>query len=162
MVPRAFETTSSCQTLASSGKLRDSLITIFGDRSDRHPVGHFDKVGQEHADKVAERQAGLDQCGTKPFDVGHDGIAYDGPEQLLLVLEIEIERALRHAGPLRDLVEPGGGEAFFGENFERRRANLSRPIFCTALPTGSFHELFLTDRSVLLISQTERKRNLQA
>jgi outer membrane protein TolC len=40
------------------------------------------------------------------------------------------------AGAPGDVVELGGGEASFGKDLERRRANLGRSIFGTSLPTG--------------------------
>ena len=58
--------------------------------------------------------------------LGATVLAHDGAEQLLLVLEIEIERALRHAGAPGDFVQLGGGEALFREHLERRGANLAR------------------------------------
>ncbi len=70
------------------------------------------------------------------LDVGHQGGAHDRLEQLLLALEVEVERALADARARRDVLEPGGGEAALGEARQRRRQDLLGPRLLAALPAG--------------------------
>ena len=52
-----FSTTSSCQTLASSGKLRDSPTTIFTTAPDRErSVDQLGEARQQHPHQAGERQ----------------------------------------------------------------------------------------------------------
>ena len=63
------------------------------------------------------------------------GIVGDGLlEQALLGLEIEINRALGHAGAGRDVFHPRRGEAALGEGVERRLENFARPLGLAARP----------------------------
>ena len=55
-------------------------------------------------------------------------IAHHGPEDVLLGLEVEIERALRDAGPLRDVLQLGGCEPLLREDRQRRLHDLGRPV----------------------------------
>ena len=47
-----------------------------------------------------------------------DELVVDEPEQVLLALEVVVERALRHAGPRRDLIERGARETLLAEQVE--------------------------------------------
>ena len=76
----------------------------------------------EHREERLERLQGRDVGrGRDPAHVLQDrrhGVAHQRLEQRLLVLEIEIERALGDAGARGHVVEPGGLEAVLGKDGE--------------------------------------------
>src|SRR5712692_8552343 len=73
---------------------------------------------------------------TAAGDVGDDGLPHHRLEQLRLVREIEVERALGDAGALGHRVEPRRREAALGKAGERRVQNLPGPCLLAAAPTG--------------------------
>ena len=87
------------------------------------------------------------------LDIGDHRLADDGAEDVLLGLEIEIERALGDAGAGRDLLDPRAGKALFGEHAaarprrcRRAAASLRRRHFgCRRQPRTSL----INDRSVI-------------
>ena len=50
----------------------------------------------------------------------HDGLAHDRLEKRLLALEIQVQRALAHAGACGHVIEPRGGIALLDEKVQRR------------------------------------------
>ncbi len=70
------------------------------------------------------------------LQVGGDRLAHHRPEQVLLGLEIEIERALRDPGPGGDVVQPRGGEALLGKHRQGRGDDLAGPGLAASSPFG--------------------------
>ena len=66
-----------------------------GHRADRHGAGDLGEAGQQDADDLGERQVGRFDRLPDRGDIGRHCVAHDRAEQVLLVLEIEVERALR-------------------------------------------------------------------
>ena len=111
------------------------------------------------SDDVGDRQQQpLEEHGTRPLEgrgerldageVRQERLAHDRLEQLLLAVEVEVERALADPGAGRDVLDPGRGEAALGETLERRRQDLLRPRLLAAAPTGRrffFHTRAVTD-----------------
>ena len=105
------------------------------DRAD--PGVHDTRDGREHP---------LEQHGTRAFEGRRQGLdpgevrqqrlAHDRLEQLLLAVEVEVERALADAGAGGDVLDPGGGEAASGEALQRRSKDLLRPRLLAATPAG--------------------------
>jgi hypothetical protein len=97
---------------------------------------HLGDAGEGQADQVAERQRALGDEAGDGRQVGDDRLAHHRPEQVLLGLEIEIERALRDPGPGGDVVQPRGREALLGEHLQRRGDDLAGPGFTASSPLG--------------------------
>jgi hypothetical protein len=74
-----------------------------------------ERVVDDHLERKVARQHRL-----KGADHRTDLEAHQFLKQRLLVLEVEIDRALGDAGAARHVVEPRGGKAAFGEFVERR------------------------------------------
>src|SRR6476660_9726240 len=75
-----------------------------GDRSDAHLGGDRREARQEQANDVREGEvATLDESADR-FDIRCNRVADDCAEKVSFVLEVEIERALRHAGPPGDFI----------------------------------------------------------
>lgn len=71
------------------------------------------------------------------FQRRYDTLADDGFEQRFLAIEIQIERAFRHAGACGNLVQPCGSETALDEQRERGRRQFLRPRLLAARETGA-------------------------
>jgi hypothetical protein len=95
---------------------------------------------------------GGDQAADR-LDVGRDRLFDDRPEELLLGLEIQVERALGDAGPRGDLVEARRGEpllantAIAAPRISAGRSALRRRNFGS--PGASIRASVITDQSVI-------------
>ena len=108
------------------GEIARSSDHHLGDRADWTVVTILGEARQQRPDHRGEGQAGREHGFLDALDIGHDHLAHDGAEHVLLGLEIEIERALGEAGAARDL-HPRPGEALLGGG-ERRGDDVARPL----------------------------------
>ena len=87
---------------------------------------------------IDEAELGAQQIGGRAFVVlehlvdgvegGLGDLAHHGYEEMFLVLEIDVDRALGDAGALGDLIERGHGVAVAREFGERGFQNFLRPL----------------------------------
>ena len=82
-----------------------------------------ERMLDNHCQRQVAREHGLERA-----DHGTDLKAHKLLKERLLVLEVEIDRALGDAGAPRHVVEPRGGKAAFGEFVERRLQDCASPL----------------------------------
>jgi hypothetical protein len=70
-----------------------------------------------------------------------DRVAHDAAEQLFLVREVEVDRALRDAGALGDVLEASGGETALREHREGGVEDLLGALFRQSAPAW-FSDVF--------------------
>jgi hypothetical protein len=94
-------------------------------RCHHSPISDAQQVGRAAGEAVDQARALLQD--------GHDAFLDHGLEQGFLAVEVQVERALRHPGACRDILQPRAGEAFFDEEFQCRRREFGGTGFLATL-----------------------------
>ena len=127
--PQGAQTRGDDLAMVDIGELRK-----FPTLGDEHPHDRSDPVIPDDIGIHPGQEPAQELRGTPFHIVSEEGnplsdqAAHDSAKELLLVLEIEIDRPLGDAGPLGDVVESRGGESLHSEHIECRREDLFVPL----------------------------------